>query len=204
MPRDYAKNNRNTKRRSNTRQKRRAASKSNRRGKKTKSTISPRLWLIALLLVGGFVAGLFYLQHQPSTSQAQRNTVLTVHAHHHATTKMPAKVNASNAAPKFDFYTMLPNNKNQLPAVKAPPVTQHYLLQAASVKKYNDADRLKAQLILLGFDAFVRKTQHNGHIWYRIYLGPYISLNAAKQSQHRLLNNNIKSLLIKASRLQNG
>ncbi|MCK4869760.1 MAG: SPOR domain-containing protein, partial [Gammaproteobacteria bacterium] len=97
--------------------------------------------------------------------------------------------------PKFDFYTILPNEK-----IKVMPVPKsgvQYVLQIAVVKKFAEADRLKAELALLGFDAFVTKVKSRGGEINRVLVGPYFSKKAAVIDQRRLMQNQIKSILHK-------
>jgi cell division protein FtsN len=83
------------------------------------------------------------------------------------------------------------------PANNHPAMGEHYALQVASVKDYADADRLKAQLTMLGFDVSIQKYTLNGQTWNRVYAGSYNSRDAALKQQNALKQNNIASILVK-------
>ena len=172
---------------------------------KRKSKSFGKLWLVTLLLVIALVAGLLYLQKHaiPVKSVLNEKTI---------------KSKIISQKPNFDFYTVLPEGKNQAaatPAIKkstnalaqlpsAPPLTKptasnnlKYILQIASVKNYADADRLKAELILMGYSVTVKKIIVNNVTWNRVNLGPYNSLASAQTAQADLQKNKIKSILLK-------
>lgn len=87
------------------------------------------------------------------------------------------------------------------PVVQAQPVAQlpqqaRYILQVAALHNSADADGLKAQLSFLGFDVWITPFQNQGSTWYRVKVGPYPSLEAAKKAQQTLINNHFSSILI--------
>lgn len=151
-------------------------------------------WLVVGILCGLFAAGLAYLHFMEREQSAlQRSTV--------------AK-QKNIPEPHFDFYTMLPQaDSTPPPTLKAVPEkpkpspekavpSKLYTLQAASFGRQQEADQLKAQLILAGFDVTVKEFNVNGKIYYRVILGPYNDKAAAKAAQQRLLEHNIKALLV--------
>lgn len=73
-----------------------------------------------------------------------------------------------------------------------------YVLQIASLKKQQDADRLKARLTLEGYDVFINKQKIKNTVYYRVQVGPYQTAANAKCQQRRLQKCNIRSLLISA------
>lgn len=126
--------------------------------------------------------------------------------------------------PEFDFYDMLANKKVEspqepskpkaAPPKEAPkqavapilegiPQTQEvqapdrYIIQVASFSSYQEADRMRAQLTMSGFDVYIQTAQQNNRTLYRINMGPYVSKDAAMVKQKDLQNYNIASLLIK-------
>ena len=132
----------------------------------------------------------------------------------HTATPSPVET-ATPAKPQFDFYTMLPDmkvpsneeysSKSRPPKSLTPPaakpvlpspVSPQYILQIAAFKKNSDAETLKAELAMLGFQAAVTTAQNEGTIWYRVSLGPYTSLNAAQNVQAQLQANDTKSILV--------
>ncbi len=74
-----------------------------------------------------------------------------------------------------------------------------YMIQMASLKNYAEADRLKAQLAMQGFDVYIQTTTLNsGQTVNRVVMGPYGSRQVALQQQAQLQKNNIASILVKA------
>ena len=112
--------------------------------------------------------------------------------------------------PKFEFYTRLPQSngafntekksapqtppikakasikKGTIPVIDAKPIalnTHHYLIQVASFKKRSDADNLRANLIMQGHTVSLSHFKNSQTTWYRVQLGPFSSLQQAKQKQ---------------------
>lgn len=115
-----------------------------------------------------------------------------------------------NDATKFEFYTLLPesevivpnpnqNNKNNQPNEQvSPPSNITYMLQAGSFRNLEDADRLRARLILMGLDAKMHKVSlGDGEIWHRVQIGPYTSVSRLNQAQAKLTASNIETLTLK-------
>lgn len=75
--------------------------------------------------------------------------------------------------------------------------TERYALQVASVKNYTDADRLKAQLTMVGYEVSIQKFTMNGQTWNRVYVGPYSSRNMALKQQGALKEQHVSSILVK-------
>ena len=63
----------------------------------------------------------------------------------------------------------------------------HYILQVASFRSMNDADSLKAQLTLLGFQPVVQTVAINSdEKWHRVRIGPYADRDALEAARIRL------------------
>src|SRR5690606_2151274 len=109
---------------------------------------------------------------------------------------------------RFDFYRMLPNFEVVIPeqdetVQRGGDVTQiaqpgTYVLQAGSFRGMDDADRLKAQLALLGITSHIQEvTIDDTQTWYRVRIGPYQDLNQLNSIRTRLEDNGLPSLLIR-------
>jgi cell division protein FtsN len=73
-----------------------------------------------------------------------------------------------------------------------------YLLQAGSFKKLSDADRLKAELALSGLVSKIQKVSIEGRgNFYRVRLGPYVSVEALGPINRQLEGMKIKALMLK-------
>lgn len=76
---------------------------------------------------------------------------------------------------------------------------KRYILQLGAFSKYSEADELRAQLVLMGYETNIKTFENDGYTFSRVFLGPFNSYKAAQRMQHQLTNNQIKSELIKIS-----
>lgn len=182
MARDYAKKN-----------------KSRRRPTKKRKAAPGWMWLTAGFCLALVVVGLYYLnQHHLPLRATAKSSVNT--------NKKVAQAEASKPALTFDFYTMLPersvqNQSSNTPSMGAPVQAavpdQQYVLQVASVKQYTAADRLKAELTLLGFNVAIQASKVGKTTWNRVNVGPFKTIGDASAAQKQLRQNNIDSMLVK-------
>lgn len=163
-------------------------------------------WLSFLsgLALGLFVALLVYLQaHAPRSAQTQATTQ-----------EQPAETPTGTAGspavkkPRFDFYTILPEMEVKVPewevakdARKSPETPARaaaYMLQVGSFQRYEDADRIKARLALIGVSADVQPVVINGKdTWHRVRVGPFQDLNKLQATRSRLAENHISFMLVR-------
>lgn len=94
-----------------------------------------------------------------------------------ATTTVPATTTAATKPPAPVVKAT--------PAVVTPP-SHHYALQLAAFRRYEDADELKAKLILQGYPTTISSATVNGTVWYRLSIGPYNTTADAKIVQAKL------------------
>ena len=111
--------------------------------------------------------------------------------------------------PRFDFYTNLTREsidevQDQVePAadVRKPPTAtelpEPYLLQAGSFRQHDDAERRRAQLLLLGLEPVIEEISSSNGIWFRVYLGPFESRELMVRARGLTTNQNIETLLLK-------
>lgn len=173
--------------------------------------------VIALVLIGGFASLLVYVrgnQHEVAvTSQP-------------ATDNTPEARDAEPAPilpkPKYDFYNVLPGRQviipedevtprparnSNTPSLPPGPATgipapatdaTRYIVQAGSFRQYADADRLKAELALLGIEARIEVGTGADHRnWHRVRIGPFKDSKQVQTLRQRLQENNISSIAIK-------
>ncbi|MBX9586212.1 MAG: SPOR domain-containing protein [Gammaproteobacteria bacterium] len=116
----------------------------------------------------------------------------------------PKKKIAEPTQPQYEFYTMLPKDKiDDISSERDKPEPKvfsnnQYQLQIASMKQFEDADHLKAQLILQGYKASISKQIRHGSTRYRVIVGPFGSSKAAMTHQQTLKKNGISSILLPA------
>ena len=179
MAKDYAK-----------RQTRKPAKK-RKSSKSKKSKFNWKLCLLTLILLGLFVFVLTLLNQQKvKIAKVTKKISLPV--------KKPAE---TSPQPQFDFYTILPKEQVHVTDLATTKNSKdQYFLQIAAMANDADADHLKAELSLLGFDVYTKKIKKNNTVLTEINIGPYFSEQAAKADQKRLADNKIDSLLRKEKR----
>jgi hypothetical protein len=108
---------------------------------------------------------------------------------------------------RFDFYEMLPNYEVKIPGggsnTPPPPNPSQpgaYVIQAGSFRTFEDADRLKASMAMLGVESHIEKSapDTNGHTWYRVRTGSEKNLAVVNEQLRLLRENRIEGVLIKA------
>jgi cell division protein FtsN len=101
-----------------------------------------------------------------------------------------------------------PTNTNaEIPEVKPKIVNAQpasMLVQVGSFSDSKDADRLKASLILQGYQANIKKSNHQTQTLYRVYMGPYTNRAEAMNTLTRLKSEQINAILIEDNRPANG
>ena len=69
-----------------------------------------------------------------------------------------------------------------------------FILQAGSFKQYQEADRLKASLALLGVQAHIQKVEVNNDTWHRVRIGPFSDTRRLHETLNTLKQNNIHAM----------
>ena len=152
------------------------------------------LWLITGALLGAFVMFLIYLADLPAQPVVDIQPEI-------ATQPEP-----SLPKPRFDFYKLLQESEV---VVDAPPIeakdqasaSVEYILQVGSFRNDADADRMRAELILINLNAEVEQVKvRNGETWHRVLVGPYTDRSKLAKARSILASNNISPLLLKRER----
>jgi len=167
------------------------------------------LWLLTGLLLGGFVVGLVWLKGQSLDAGGEWVG---------AKPDRPPQGKPESSAgvevppppkPRFDFYNMLPKMEVVVPDDEldqepnaapdsTPSAPATYLLQVGSFRRAEDAERLKAQLALLGFEAKVVSARISAQdTRYRVRSGPYKGKDALNHARQRLADNGFKVIVIR-------
>lgn len=116
----------------------------------------------------------------------------------------PAKPAQAQPAPKAS-ETSKPGAPAAHPAAKAEPAkpakpasTQTtYYLQAGAYRSANDADAVKAQILMLGLPVQVQKAQVNGATINRVRVGPFKGIDEMNRSRARLSEAKIDSSVVR-------
>ncbi len=81
------------------------------------------------------------------------------------------------------------------PVAKAAPVTK-FFLQAGSFRKQADADKVRAQIILLGQAVSVESGTVKDETWYRVLVGPFSNREQLTTAQKQLAGSGFSNLLL--------
>ncbi len=175
------------------------------------------IWLLAGLVLGLVVALLAYkysghIPAKPVPAQIDLKTEQADEGLAPDDVGKPAKHAAEKLLPppkpRFDFYTILPEMEVVIPEEQikgkpmggVPQVDQPgtYYLQAGSFRAFDQADRLKAQLALLGLHAGIETvTVNKSETWHRVRVGPFKNLDELNRARALLKDNNMSAVLVK-------
>ena len=188
MARDYAK-----KKKPAPRNKRSASRK------QEKKPANPLRWYGAGVLTGVLLSFLLYLGTLPPSQPAPEPVAET----DGESQEVPK--------PRFDFYTMLPEqtmdveiDPNDVVEPRGSSAAQteqtYYLLQAGSFKTMEDADRRRAELLLLGLEPRVEESSGDNGRWFRVFLGPFESRSAMAKARSLTAGQEIDTLLLRRNK----
>lgn len=114
---------------------------------------------------------------------------------------------AGEPADRYDFYEMLPNFEVVVPereaAVRrdtpAAPVERagSYVLQVGSYRRFEEADRVRAQLALQGIESKVQRVSVDNDTWHRVRVGPITDLAELNRVRDRLREADMDLLVIR-------
>jgi cell division protein FtsN len=121
---------------------------------------------------------------------------------------------AAPVAPRFDFYTILPEMEVSVPewetsstagSQAASAAAGVYVLQVGSFRRYEEADRTKARLALLGIESEIQRVVINGEdVWHRVRIGPYQDPKALEATRQMLAANGVDYMLLRLNLGEDG
>jgi cell division protein FtsN len=113
-----------------------------------------------------------------------------------------AKADAARALAALSGQTPAPLPASSTSTATPPPsvataaVTNQFFLQAGSFRKQADADKVRAQIILLGQSVQVESGTVRDETWYRVLAGPFASREQLAQAQKTLATGGFNNLLL--------
>lgn len=162
----------------------------------TTTTVPGWVWFLTGLVTGVFVSFLAYLwKYVPIDPQTSEISALPE--------AEPDKVEEEMS---FFFYTLFP--KSEVPVLEEygnrgvtadSGVPFSYVLQVGSFRTAGDADRLRAQLLLLGMEVSVTEVKVENNRWHRVMVGPFSSNLDLNRTQDRLAEMELESIPLKVS-----
>lgn len=120
--------------------------------------------------------------------------------------KLPTSDTVNKAVDNYEFFEILENKEIKVEEVleykSTPKGTDkdgnkiEYRLKAGAFTSQERADRLKAQLILNGFNTQIESADVNGKVWFRVFTGPFTNRSQMNKAQDQLINMGIQSVEI--------
>ena len=119
-------------------------------------------------------------------------------------TSSSAAADAERQTPlTYEFIDRLPREEvvTGADAYRPPPAAEsddrEYLLQAASFRSRDDADALRAELILEGLDVKINAVPRTGDgTWHRVLVGPFASRTDMERTLGKLRARDISALVL--------
>jgi cell division protein FtsN len=172
-------------------------------GRRKKPTPTPGwVWLLIGLSIGLAVALAIYMN--------DRQPGKTGPAEEKPATSAPAATDSEKRRNnEYTFYGLLPSFEVVIPEEyldakpdqPTAPVAEPgaYVLQTGSFLNYADADRMKAQLALLGIVSAIQKVTVDEKTYHRVRIGPIDNLTELNRVRGQLHNAGIKPMLIRVA-----
>lgn len=148
------------------------------------------------VFLSGFMLGILACQLLPYLLKSENP--YTVNENHAAEKDAPAK-------PDFQFPNLLKGGEINIPKTEiksqntSETVTNaSYLLQVGSFKNVDEAESLRANLLLLNLPVFFEafKTSSGGKL-HRVLVGPFSNSQESSSARKKLMEHNLDSLLLK-------
>ncbi|KMQ57902.1 cell division protein [Pseudomonas aeruginosa] len=176
------------------------------------------VWLVAGLAIGGFI--MFLMKLEPGRKDVQRERPEQTQTPAQAKPKyefytllpesevvVPPEAVPEKAPPPPTPAELAKADEARAKAALAgqvpPPLPKavvaastQFFLQAGSFRKQSDADRVRAQIILLGQSVNVEAGNVRDETWYRVMVGPFNSRDQLSQAQKTLSSNGFSNLLL--------
>lgn len=180
------------------------------RRRKPKSQVPGWVWLFTGAVLGAFVSFLIYLADVPELPQQVASSTVAAPKQPEPEPERPAP-----SKPRFDFYKLLKESEVIVPATEADArqpepsrpartadtqtqATEEFILQVGSFRRTDEADRLRAQLLLLNLDAYTEQvTLNNDQVWHRVLVGPFTSQSRLSNARATLVSNEYNALVLK-------
>jgi len=173
--------------------------------RKKKQSAPAWLWMLVGLVLGAFVMGLAWLKLSAPEPE-QKWVGAEPDRPPQAVEPRRPEAELPPHKPRFEFYdklgrqeVLVPDEQLDLrPGGEADDPTARYVIQVGSFAKPADAERVKAELALLGIETRVAEaTLDAGTVRYRVLAGPFLGRTALDRVRAMLKQNGYAQLLIK-------
>ena len=119
----------------------------------------------------------------------------------------PVVDQSAPAESRFDFYELLPQFEVVIPEIETDAKADstasavekpgRYVLQAGSFSTLADADRMQANLALLGVETRIQHVSIDDDEFHRVRIGPMSDLTQLNQIRRRLRDARIETILMR-------
>ena len=159
------------------------------------------LWFVIGAICGAFGMALVFTWH---TNQAKQQPA--------AEPPNPSANGSKTPKPRFDFYKLLQESEVIVPATETASEAEknseqssasnvEFILQVGSFPAQPEADKLRAQLLLLNLDAHIEPVEiHKGEVWHRVVVGPFDSQEKLASARSKLVENQYTALVLKRAK----
>jgi cell division protein FtsN len=152
------------------------------------SSVSWWKWVLVILILGLFASFLIFLGN--SSPEIEQQKIVSI-----PKKEKPKKVKKLNE-PQFNFYTILPETEIVVPDYEIDTRSREehfgkgkplkYLIQAGSFRQFSTADKLRANLALMGIESKITKAIVGNVTWNRVVMGPYTQSSKVSNIKKRL------------------
>lgn len=191
--------------------------------RKPKSQVPGWVWLFTGAVLGGFIVFLVRLADIEPPERAEGEGPAITQA-----LPEPSEPPARETTPKprFDFYKLLRESEVVVPATESreesPGTTvepsvgpgqdrpseeqrassgEEFILQVGSFRRLEEADSLRARLLLLNLEAFTEQvTIRDNETWHRVMVGPFSNQSRLASARSTLVSNDYNALVLKRQR----
>ncbi len=181
------------------------------RKKPQQATVAWWKWLLVFLLIALFVIFLRSLSHSTPEINIPKKQVST------STISVPTKIKRTPkhqdnkpVKPKYQFYTILPETEEVIPDYEIKTrgreekvgkrKSSNYVVQAGSFRHFNEADKLRATLALMGIESKIEKATVGSAVWNRVKIGPYSQSTKVSKIKKQLKQNGIDTVIIEVKK----
>lgn len=169
------------------------------------SRIPGWIWITTPTLAIAFVGFLFYLSSLPASDELGAVKGDAREAFQAGLDRAKKEVITQTTGDDvYEFYRLLEQQKIEVPEVKEykstpkdAKVSYEYLLQAGSFTSSEDAESMRANLLLRGLNTYQTSADIKGKRWYRVFVGPFTNRSKMNKAQDVLVSNNISPILTK-------
>lgn len=175
---------------------------SHNRTKKPNTVVSWWKWALVILLISLFVIFLTYLNSSSVDVEDWQKNQETLVSKKEAI-KQQKKIQEEKNEPIYDFYTILPETETIISDHEIGTRSReekfgkgkkiNYIIQAGSFRGFAEADKLRANLALMGVESKIEKAIIGNIIWNRVVMGPYSNSSKVSTIQKQLRKNGVDS-----------